>query len=414
MGLFESLFKKKREKIIPDGLFELLTGYSPVFTTVSERLYEMELIRASIHSFASFCSKLKPEIRGSAYKNLEKTLQFRPNPFMDTSKFLYRLATILSVNNNAFIIPLEDEAGYITGYYPLLPQFCEVVEVKGVPYLRYTFSNGKRAAIEFDRVGVLTQHQYNDDFFGESNSRVLKPTMQLIHTQNQGIINGVKSSAAIRFIARLANVFDEEEIKEARARFSQDNLSEDNKTGLMLVDSKFQDVKQVDSKPFTANALQMQQINDNVYRYFGTNAAILENKYNENEFNAYFEGKVEPFALQLSLVLTNMTYTQREIAHGNEIRLTSNRLLYASNQTKLALATQLFDRGMMTQNAGLDMWGLPHVEGGDRLFIRREYAAIDELGKENPTDENPSNEGSGISGDGAAAGDSGAGDGEAV
>ena len=37
----------------------------------------------------------------------------------------------------------------------------------------------------------MTQFQYTDDFFGESNA-ALRPTMQLIHTQNQGIINGVK------------------------------------------------------------------------------------------------------------------------------------------------------------------------------------------------------------------------------
>lgn len=399
MGLFEKIFRRPRGTIQTDGFFELLNGYTPVFTNAPESLYEMELIRAAIHSFASFCSKLKPEISGNAYKKLEKTLQFRPNPFMDTSKFVYRIATILSVNNTAFIVPLEDEGGGIVGYYPILPQRCEVVEVKGEPFLRYTFSNGQRAAIEFDRVGILTQFQYSDDFFGEDN-RALRPTMQLIHANNQGIINGVKNSASIRFLARIANMLSPEDIKKERERFTEDNLSADNQSGMIIYDQKFADVKQVDSKPFTVNAVQMGQINENVFNYFGTSAGIIQNKYTEDEWNAYYEGKIEPFALQLSLVMSNMTFTPREIAHGNAIVFTANRLQYASNQTKLNISTQLFDRGLLNRNGVMDIWNMAHVEGGEKYYIRKEYTEVSQLGKEANT--NAGNEGSGISVDGAS------------
>ena len=377
----------------------MLNGYTPVFTNAPESVYEMEITRAAIHSFATFFSKLKPEITGSAKKHLERTLQFRPNPFQDTTKFLYRLATILAVNNTAFIVPLEDEFGGIAGYYPLLPQNCEVLEVGGAPFLRYTFSNGQRAAIEFDRVGILTQFQYSDDFFGEDN-RALRPTMQLIHANNQGIINGVKNSASIRFLARIANMLSPEDIKKERERFTEDNLSADNQSGMIIYDQKFADVKQVDSKPFTVNAVQMGQINENVFNYFGTSAGIIQNKYTEDEWNAYYEGKIEPFALQLSLVMSNMTFTPREIAHGNAIVFTANRLQYASNQTKLNISTQLFDRGLLNRNGVMDIWNMAHVEGGEKYYIRKEYTEISQLGKEANT--NAGNEGSGISVDGAS------------
>lgn len=97
IGLFEKIFPKKAttEKAV-DGFFKAFNAYNPTFTSYEGGIYEMELTRAAIHSFATHCSKLKPEIQGSAYRNLEKTLQFKPNPFMDTTKFLYRLATILS------------------------------------------------------------------------------------------------------------------------------------------------------------------------------------------------------------------------------------------------------------------------------------------------------------------------------
>lgn len=364
--------------MVIDNYFKMLNGYSPVFTTYAGGLYEMDLTRAAIHRFATMCSKLKPEISGTAKSYLERTLQFKPNYFMDTTKFLYRLATILEVDNTAFIIPVEDEFGRLIGYYPLLPQRCEIVEVGGQVYLRYQFANGEYAAIEFEHVGILTQYLYSDDLFGEDN-RPLRPTMQLLHTQNEGIINAVKNSANIRFLAKIANILKPEDIKKERERFTADNLSEDNKSGMIIYDNKFTDLKQVDSKPYTVNALQMQQINENVFMHFGTNMDILTNKYDENTWNAYYEGKIEPFAIQLSIVMSNMTYTQNEINRGNMIFWSANRLQYASNDTKLNVSTQLFDRALLNRNGVMDIWNMPHVEDGDKYYIRREYSEVSQL-----------------------------------
>lgn len=394
MGVFETIFRKPKADLKAEGYFKMLNGYTPAFSSAPESLYEMELTRAAIHSFASFASKLQPEISGTSRKSLERTLQFKPNPFMDTSKFVYRIATILSVNNTCFIAPVEDNYGTLVGYYPLLPRRCEVVEYNGLPYLRYTFGNGQKAAIEFERVGVLTQFQYTDDFFGESNE-ALRPTMQLIATQNQGIIQGVKNSASIRFLAKVANMLKPEDISKERKRFTADNLSADNQSGMVIYDAKFADVKPIESKPFTINAAQMAQINENVFNYFGTNAGILQNKYTEDEWNAYYEGKIEPFAIQLSLVMSNMTFSPRELAFGNAIVFTANRLQYASNATKLSISTQLFDRGLLTRNNVMDIWNMAHVEDGDKYYIRKEYTEVSELGKE--VKQNANREGTGVS-----------------
>ena len=390
-SLKDYLFKSKKQIVI-DNYFKMLNGYSPVFTTYQGGLYEMDLTRAAVHSFATFCSKLKPEISGSAKNYLEKTLQFKPNFFMDTTKFLYRLATIYEVDNTAFIVPVEDQLGRLIGYYPILPQRCEIVEAGGVIYLRYQFANGEYAAIEFEKVGVMAQYLYHDDLFGEDN-RPLQPTMQLLHTQNEGIINAVKNSANIRFLAKVANMLKPEDIKKERERFTADNLSEDNKSGMIIYDGKFSELKQVDSKPYTVNALQMQQINENVFIHFGTNMDILTNKYDENTWNAYYEGKIEPFAIQLSIVMSNMTYTPTEINRGNMITWTANRLQYASNSTKLQVSTQLFDRALLNRNGVMDIWNMPHVEDGEKYYIRKEYTEVSQLNAggtpKQPTQEEP-------------------------
>ena len=379
MKFFDYLFHGKKLQMI-DSYFKMLNGYSPTFTSFNGGVYEMDLTRVAINSFATHCSKLKPEIEGSALKHLERVLQYKPNYFMDTTKFIKRLATILAVEHTAFIVPIEDEAGNLCGFYPLRAQRCEVVEAAGRVYLRYLFASGEYGAIEFEKVGIMTDFEYSDDLFGEDNS-TLKPTMQLIHTQNEGIINAVKNSASIRFMAKIANMLKPEDIRAERQRFTEDNLSADNKSGMILYDNKFTDVKQVESKPYTPNALQMQQIQDNVCTHFGTNMDILQNKFNEETWNAYYEGKIEPFAIQLSLVMSNMAFSQRELAHGNAITFSSNRLQYASNATKLQVSTQLFDRALLNRNGVMDIWNMPHVEDGEKYYIRKEYTEVSQLGK---------------------------------
>ncbi len=360
------------EKQVTD-YFKLMTAYSPCFTSFEGGIYEMELTRAAIHSFATHVSKLKPEVKGSGNRVLERTLQFRPNPVMDTKKYLYRLATSYMVDNTVFIAPLTDIYGYITGYYPLPACKCNIVDYDGVMYLRYQFDNGKYAAIELAKCGIMNQFQYRDELFGSDNY-CLRPTMELIHAQNQGIIEGVKASANIRFLAKLAQTLKPKAIEEERKRFTEENLSAANNGGVLMYDPKYEDVKQIESKPFIVNSPQMAQIKENVFTYFGTNENILQNKFNSDEWNAYYEGKIEPFAIEASLVHTNMTFSQHEIAFGNEIMFTANRMQYLSNTEKLNTVTQLFDRGFITHNQGLEIFNMASVEGGDKRYIRKEYA----------------------------------------
>lgn len=374
MGLLEKLFPRRKDADKVEGYFKTLTAYNPVFTTFEGGVYEVMQTRAAIHAFATHISKLKPEIVGSRNEKLARMLSHKPNPYMNTSQFLYRTATIYAATNNAFIVPLYGpDYQTITGYYPLYPERVEIVQVQGKPYLRYTFLNGQRAAVELENAGVLTQMQFKNDFFGDSNAGVIDPTLKLIDIQNQGIVQAVKNGATLRFIAKLAQTLKDATIREERARLREENLAAENSGGIFLVDAKYSDVKQIDSKSFVVDAEQMKIINENVYNYFGVNENILQNKFNEEQFNAWYEGKLEPFIVQLGLALTNMTFSDHEIAFGNEIMFSANRLQYASTNSKLLVSQQLFDRGILSQNDVCDIWQLPHIEGGDKRYIRGEY-----------------------------------------
>lgn len=388
MGLLEKLFPKKaRQEKEMYSYFQTLSGYSPVYTSFDGGLYEMALTRSCIHSFATHCSKLKPEVRGPGAGPLDRALAYKPNPWQDTKKYLYQLATIYMTENTAFITPVyrniaDGREGIISGYYPVLPSQADIVERAGIEYIRFRFPTGT-AAVERARAGIMTQFQYRDAFFGENNA-ALRPTMELINAQNQSIINGVKNSGSVRFLAQLAQALKPEAMKAERDRLVKDNLSNDN-GGMMIFDAKFKDIKAIESKPFVVDDKQAAMIRESAFDYFGTNAAILQNTYTPDEWSAYYESKIEPFAIEASLVHTNMTYTPAAIGRGNEILFTVNRVQYMATEDKLNMVQYLFDRGMINQDTGCEILQLPKpgTEDSKKYYIRRDYAEVNALNREN-------------------------------
>jgi len=389
MGLFDNLFKNRpKEKGDFRGTFKMLNGYTPVFTSRSGGVYESELIRAAINAKATHISKLKIDIIGSARPALHAKLKHAPNAFQSWSQFMYRLDTILEINNTAFITPVYDEYGEPSGVYCPVPERCEIVQYNNVPYLRYEFSRGQKAAIELAYCGIMNKFQYKNDFFGETNAP-LTPTMDLIHIQDQGIKEGVKSAATYRFMARMGNFSNDETLQNERKRFTEKNFGyENNAGGLLLFPNTFQDIKQIDVKPWIVDADQVKLIKDNVFDYFGVNEDVLQNKAYGDKWSAFYEGAIEPFAIQFSEVMTKMLFTLREQSNNNAVIASANRLQYLSNAEKLNVTRDLLDRGIITQNQAMEIWNLPPVEGGDVRIIRGEYYnADDKVGEEGATDE---------------------------
>lgn len=373
MGLFEKIFKYRQDLKNAGTVWKTLTGYQPVFTSWNGQIYESLLVRSAIHARATHVSKLRVELLGSAKPGMCRRLARRPNDWQTWSQFLYRLDTILDAQNTAFIVPVLDEFGQVTGLFPVLPDRVELREFQGVVYLRYAFAEGKYAAIEFHRCGVMTKFQYRDDLFGDSNEEALRPTMELVNIQNQGIAEAVRSSATFRFMARISNWQSEEDLKAERKRFTKDNLESGG--GLLLFPNTYDNIQQIKSAPYVVDAQQMAAIEKNVHNYFGTNEDILQNKAFGDAWNAFYEGCPEWFSIQFSEVVTSMLFSDREQAAGAGVMATANRMQYMSNRDKM-LATQTFaDRGLAMTDEIREIWNLPPLPDGlgKRIPIRGEY-----------------------------------------
>lgn len=390
MSLLDRIFRPAEAKKSDEALneaksfFKTLTAYAPVFTNWGGAIYESEIVRASIDARARHISKLKVETVGTANPSLQSKLAQGPNQWQTWSQFLYRTSTILDVNNTAFIVPVFDERMIITGVFPVLPSACELVEYDNEVWLRYQFANGQRAAVEANKCAILTKHQYKSDFFGDSNFP-LRETMQLIHIQNQGIEEGVKNAATFRFMATLNNFASATDLAKERERFREANLATESKSGgFLLFPNTYKDIKQVDVKPYAVDAAQMQQIRENVFNYFGVSESVIQNAAKAEDLEAFFDGAIEPFAIQFSEALTKMLFSERERAQGSYLIANANRLQYMSTSQKVQMAKELGDRGAILIDEIRELFNYaPLPNGAGQVApIRGEYKATDELTEE--------------------------------
>lgn len=380
LNLIEKILGKskandKKDEVATD-YWQTFTSYAPVFSSFSGGIYEQELTRAAVERFAVSCSKLEPHFVGSCNKPIVKIFDKTPNSQMTWSQFLSRLATILECDTTAYVIPSYNDRGDLVGIYPLKAELAEIVVYDNEPWIRFTLSSGEVLAIELDNVAILTKFQYQSDYFGTGN--VLDSTMSLIHTQVQSEQAAMKNGAAIRFIGKLTGQVREEDIEKKRERFSEENLSSKNDSGIILYDNTFDSVQQLENSHYTMGTAEMERIEEHVFTYFGTNKDILQNSYNEDGWGAYYEGKIEPFAIQLGEALTRMLFSSGE-QKKNKVVFSASRLSYASNASKRNMIRDMVDRGIMTVNEAREVLQLPSVNDGDRFIIRGEYIPADTI-----------------------------------
>ena len=381
MGVFEKIFGRKEQPAALKNaqIFRMLEGYTPAWTTWRGCVYESELIRASLDAWGRHAAKLNPNIMGAAMPDLQKRMNVKPNQFNEWSQFLYQTATVLGVRNNDFIVKTRAEDGTPTGIINIVPESWELVEYEGEPWIRFYLSNNKRRAERLAEVGILTRFQYKSELFGENNE-ALKPVMDLITIQRQGITEGIKNGNSYRFYAKSDNWASDEDIGEEMERFNQFTFGNKKAAGgVLLFPNTYDDIHEMSAKGYTVDKEQQEHIKSNVFDYFGVNEEILQNKAYGDAWLAFYEGFVEWFAIQLSQVISGMMFTDRErIGYGNQVFFSSNRIQYMSNKDKLEFVKSMGDRGMITKNEAREVFNLPPLPEplGSQILARGEYYDI--------------------------------------
>jgi len=370
-NFIQRLFKPKKQTEKVEHV-EVMSGSPAIFTPFSGDAYESDIYRAAVDSIARNAAKLKgthvitiQQQRKDGDNYLNRILQVRPNPYMTAYDMLYKLVTHYYLYNNAFAYLQKDDKGYLVAIWPLRPQSMEfVTDPTGNLYCSFLFSGGQTVIFPFNDVFIARRFFNSNDLLGDTNTAII-PTLDLAHTQSEGLENAIKANATIRGILKYNQVLSPDKLKAEKEAFINDYLTVSNTGGIAAIDSKAE-YTPLELKPYAIDDKQLTAVKQKIYDYLGISEKIVNSTYTEDEWAAFYESVIEPLAVQFSLEFTDKIFTPREQAFGNSILFEANRLQFASNTTKTNILKELIPLGLFTINQALEILNLPAVEDGDR------------------------------------------------
>jgi HK97 family phage portal protein len=349
-----------------------MSGSAARFTARSGDAYQNDIYRGAVDAIARNAAKLKSShvVKcdghvATADGKLNRLLQVQPNSYMSAFDMQYKLITHYYLYNNAFAFLQKDERGNLAAVYPIKALNVDfLADQRGAMYCRFYFSSGKTATLPYADIIHLRRNFNDNDLLGDSNDALI-PALELAHTQNEGIVNGIKSSANIRGILKFTQIMAPEKLKEEKDRFISDYLTIANDGGVVATDQKTE-YEPIAVTPVVIDDKQMQSVKTKIYDYLGISEKIVNSSYTEDDWAAFYESVIEPIAVQMSLEYTRKIFNDRERAFGNSILFESGRLQFSSNKTKIELIAQLMPYGLLTINQALEILNLPAVDDGDK------------------------------------------------
>lgn len=293
----------------------------------------------------------------------------KPNKYMTQYDFIYKVAALYYASNNVFIWPEYDD-GKLVALWPINYTRFKLFDKDGIKVARFELHHNHYYTVPYSDLIHLRNHYFNDELYGDENSP-FSPIAELMHAQNQGIIEGIKSSALIRGLLIAAGVMKEEDITKARERFIEENLDAKNNGGVMIIDGKF-DYKNIESKPYIIDADTRNQTRQSTFDYFGVNEDFVQNKFTAEKYESIYEGKLEPFAIMFTDALTAFLFTERELGFGNEVHANMNKVKYQSTNAVVNIVNATKELGLFTRDEYREMLGYEPLgpdRGGDEIMI---------------------------------------------
>ena len=378
MGILERI--KQRRTMQRYSNWKEYGGYRAAFTSFGSDLYASELVRSCIRPLAEFTSKARAT---STDKRVETILTRRPNLYMNGPEFLKKVRTYYELRNNCFILIDRDDRGRAIGFYPVPYAELEGLEYKGRLFIKFAFRAEREPLIvAWEDLAVVRKDYNQSDIVGDDNA-VLIRTLQLLTTLNEGLSNAVKATANLRGILKSTkSMLSDEDRKKLRDGFVSDYMNLENEGGIASLDAT-QEFTPIEMKPTIANAEQMNEFREAVYRYFGVNEKIIASSMSSDEIEAFYELRVEPFLVDLSEELTAKVFSQRQQSFDNHIIYEANKLQFASISKKADVFSKVVLYGGMTINEWRLGCNLPPVEWGDDPIIRLDAAQQPAAGQGN-------------------------------
>jgi len=397
MGLFNRIRNMIKDRNPTETVVKIMRENGNAVYSWNGELFNNGDVRAMVRPFVNAAGKLDPKhIREVVDQNGDPDVKINPepyirilleepNPALTGTTFRQRMAWQYMLKNNAFAFIVRDGNGWAIGLYPLEWLSAEALyDTQRKLYIRFNLLSGREAVISYDDLVHIPRDVGNNELFGVPNQEALAMLMEVAGTIDKSIIAAVRNGGAIRWLLKYTRGMRPEELKTRAKEFAKSFLDtenvEDGSVGVAATGADAE-AKQIDPHDYVPNAMIMDKVKQRLMAYFGVNDKIMNSTYDENEWNAYYESVVEPFAQAMSEEFTKKLFSRWERNRGNRITFDSTSLQYASMQSKLNLV-QMVDRGAMTPNEWRQIMNLPMIEGGNKPIRRLDTQPVKEGGKE--------------------------------
>jgi HK97 family phage portal protein len=389
VSILDRLFRRERTRTKTELINEPVSGFS----MYGGDAYSNDIFREAVDAIARNAGKLKGshvvtyagERHETTDGRLNRLLQTRPNRYMSSYDFLYKLTTRLFLYNNAFAYIDRDERGNVRALYPITATHVDILsDATGSLFCGFMLRDGREVTLPYDDIVHLRRFFNESEILGEDNTAIASG-IELAQTQNDGITSAIRAGASIRGILSFTQIMSPTKLKEEKDAFVKDYLELGNEGGVIATDQKMS-YTPIDHKPVLLDADQAKEIKTKIYNYLGLTESIVNSSYTEDEYAAFYESTLEPIAIALSQEFTAKVFNDREQAFGNSIVFESGRLQFTSNKTKVSLIAQLAPYGLLTINQALEILNLPSVADGDKRLqalnmIDQSIATEYQLGK---------------------------------
>lgn len=362
-----------------------LGTYKATFSVFGEDIYNSSLVRACVRPLAELSSKAEAKCLD---QDLQRILNERPNLYMNGKDFLQKVRLRLEILNVAFIyIERDRKRGKVIGLYPVPYSFFEALEYNNGLFIKFYFSgNVESLVLPWDDLAAVRKDYLKSDISGDDNQCIIQ-TLELMSTAKQGLANSIRSTANLRGILKSTKaMLAPEAIKEQKEAFVNDYLNLENTGGIASLDST-QEFTPITINPATANAAQMKEVREDIYRFFGVNDDIvMANIKKKEQLEGFFDIRIEPFLVALSRELTSKIYGKKA-DDEHKIIYQVDQFAFVSLDKKIQLFSTVVLYGGMTIDEWRALFNLPHIEGGDKPVRRLDAAPIDVPTEENEEDD---------------------------
>lgn len=376
MGFFSAFMKTVKMKV--GGIFSFQTRSAPF----DKEAWYHDTFRATVDAIASHGARgqfqavklnkdgrIKEIVRSDPMARL---LNIRPNEIMTGTEFKYRMIANLETKTTA-IAYIRWEGSRPVAVYPVDYTAYEFKRITtGGIAIEFTDYEGVKRALPLECCVVIRKF-YNDRLAsGDGNAPVYK-ILDMSKASDEGFIESLAVSNKIRGIVKQKRaMLDPEDVKKGQDSFAERMVQAAKKGGIIAVDS-MEDYTPLTIDAKSANAAQMQQINNRIYTYLRTSEKIVQNTYSEQEGMAWREGKIEPIWNIFAEAITAAYYTKHEIECGNRMIMTAAIMTGMSVNSVVQILNATKEAGELTINERRELLGYPPIEGGDEREVSLNY-----------------------------------------